>query len=146
MRRVESDEHYIGEIPLKKFQGVKYREKHYLSRAKKIVLKGIQHLTIQITEPIHICSGYILSDVRRFLNNKGYIVNLVKIVGATQELAELEYKKSLVRLGVGDLNEVTKMRSYNKFLNWVLEDLRTRERFVKTGWTSWIRIMEKRKK
>ncbi len=58
----------------------------------------------------------------------------------TQELAEEEYIRSLVRLGVGDKDEVADMRSFNSFLIWVHEDLEGRERFVKTGWSAWPRL------
>ncbi len=63
-----------------------------------------------------------------------------RITGATQELAEEEFLKSLSRLGVGDPEEVAEMRSFDAFLDWVLEDLEERERFVKTGWKAWPRL------
>ncbi len=56
--------------------------------------------------------------------------------------AEREFLKSLARLGIGDMTTVASMRSFNSFLAWVHEDLEERERFVKTGWTSWPRLRE----
>jgi hypothetical protein len=76
------------------------------------------------------------------LVEEGYTLEGVKIVGPTQELAEREFLKSLVRLGIGDMTTVASMRSFNSFLAWVHEDLEGRERFVKTGWTSWPRLRE----
>jgi hypothetical protein len=90
------------------------------------------------------CSGYIFSRAREALIEEGYTVEAVKIVGTTQELAEREFLKSLVRLGIGDMTTVASMRSFNSFLAWVHEDLVERERFVKTGWTSWPRLREGR--
>jgi len=101
---------------------------------------GPLHITHD--EPIHICSGYILSKAREALIEEGYTVENVKIVGATQELAEREYLKSLVRLGVGDMSTVASMRSFNSFLAWVHQNIEARERYVKTGWSSWSRLRE----
>jgi hypothetical protein len=67
-----------------------------------------------------------------------------KIMGLTQELAEREYLKSIVRLGVGDMSTVASMRSFNSFLTWVHQDLEAGERYVKTGWSSWPRLREGR--
>jgi hypothetical protein len=38
---------------------------------------------------------------------------------------------------VGTQRKVVSMRSFNGFLGWVMEDLAARERYVKTGWSSW---------
>jgi len=43
-------------------------------------------------------------------------------------------------MGVGDEASIAGMRSFNAFLEWVLEDLDGRERYVKTGWPAWPRL------
>jgi hypothetical protein len=142
MRRVETGESYSGEISLDLFQSGVFKTKRYLVEALKVVAEGMERLRVSQDEPIHICTGYILSKAREALVEEGYTVEGVKIVGPTQELAEREFLKSLVRLGIGDMTTVASMRSFNSFLVWVHEDLEGRERFVKTGWTSWPRLRE----
>ena len=140
MRRIETGESYSGEITLDQFQGTAFKTKAYLVQALKVVAEGMEELRVSQDEPIHICTGYILSRAREALNEEGYTVEGVKIVGLTQEMAEREFLKSLVRLGIGDMTVVASMRSFNSFLAWVHEDLGERERFVKTGWNSWPRL------
>ena len=140
MRRVETGETYVGEVPLALFQGEAFKSKKYLDEAVEIVLKGLKNLGISQDEPIHICSGYVLMAAREALKEGGFKVTQKRIAGITQELAEEEYIRSLVRLGVGDKDEVAEMRSFNSFLIWVHEDLEGRERFVKTGWSAWPRL------
>ncbi len=133
----------MGEIPIDEFRGKKFSEKGYLMRALDIVAKGMEKLVVSKEEPIHICTGYILSSVRDALNREGYNVITAKITGPTQELAEREFLKSLVRLGIGDMKKVSTMRNFNSFLTWVHNDLESREQFVKTGWSSWSRHRKK---
>jgi hypothetical protein len=144
MRRVETGESYFGEISLDLFRVNVFKTKEYLVQALRVVVEGVEKLHISHDEPIHICTGYILSRAREALIEEGYIVESDKIMGLTQELAEREYLKSLVRLGVGDMSIVASMRSFNSFLAWVHQDLEARERYVKTGWSSWPRLREGR--
>ena len=104
MRRVETGESYSGEISLDLFQGGAFKTKSYLVQALKVVAEGMERLRVSQDEPIHICTGYILSKAREALIEEGYTVEGVKIVGPTQELAEREFLKSLVRLGIDDLS------------------------------------------
>jgi len=140
MRRVETGERHVGEVPLEMFQGSRFKEKDYLDRALEIVQDGIKALKVGKDEPLHICRGYVLSRAREVLEASGYNVVRSKIEGQTQELAESEFIDSLVRLGVGDREEVVGMRSFSEFLGWVYEDIDTRESFVKTGWRAWPRL------
>lgn len=140
MRRVESDERFVGEVPLKSFQGTAFSEKQYLFEVLRVVREGIITLSVSQDELVKVCTGYILSGVRDALVNEGFKVAPTRIIGVTQEYAEEEYVKSLVRLGVGSFSDVKAMRSFKGFLNWVLRNLEKRERFVKTGWKSWSRL------
>ena len=136
MRRVETDEYYSDEIPLELFQS-EFKYKVYLRKTTEIILNGIDRLKIQKTEPIHICTGYIFTSAKETLKELEYDITEVKIIGKTQDLAESQYAKSLVKLGIGDYQTIREMRSFDKFLEWVHEDLEIREKFVKTGWKSW---------
>ena len=140
MRRVETGEQHVGEVPLEMFQGSRFKEKDYLDRALEIVQDGIKNLNVGKDEPVHICRGYILSKARETLEASGYNVVQKKIEGRTQKLAESEFINSLVWLGLGEKEEVARMRSFNAFLIWVHEDLEGREAFVKTGWKAWPRL------
>lgn len=140
MRRVETGETYVGEVPLTLFQGKAFKSQKYLDVAVEIVLQGVENLEITKDEPIRICSGYILTAARDALKERGFSVSQKRIAGKTQEFAKDEFIKSLVRLGVGERYEVAELRSFNSFLRWVHEDLECRERFVKTGWPAWPRL------
>jgi hypothetical protein len=142
MRRVETDERYMGEVPLELFQNGKFKNKEYLLMTVILIIDGIKLLGITQDERLHFCSSYILSDAKELLDSMGYTIVYKKIVGATQEFAEKEFVKSLTRLGVGDEDTVASMRSFNCFLEWIMEDLGGRERFVKTGWPSWPRLRD----
>lgn len=140
MRRVETGERYEGEVPLELFRQGAFEEKRYLDKAVEIVQRGIEALKVTRAEPIRVCSGYILSKVREELEAGGFKVTQSRITGPTQEFAEREYIRSLVRLGVGGEREVAGMRGFDSFLSWVHEDIEARERYVKTGWHSWPRL------
>jgi len=140
MRRVESGESYVGEIPLDLFRGDAFGGKLYLREAIRIVGEGVEKLCVSKDEPIRVCTGYILSGVREALEREGYTVVPSRITGAAQELAEEEFVRSLVRLGVAGEAEVRRMRRFSSFIRWVLADLEGRERFVKTGWKAWPRL------
>lgn len=140
MRRVETGETYVGEVPLHLFQGEAFKRQLYLEKAADLVLGGVEVLSVSKEEPIHICTGYILSKAREELRDKGFKVVPMRIGGETQALAEREFIRSLARMGVGDESTIAGMRSFNAFLRWVLEDLDARERYVKTGWPAWPRL------
>ena len=137
MRRVETGEVYSGEIPLEYFKEDKFKDKNYLDAAVEIVTKGIKKISITKNEPILICRGYVLSNIREYLNSKGYDIREKKITGLTQKFAEMEFKKSLVKLGVGSLKDVESLRNFYNYIEWIKKDIPSRERFVKTGWSSW---------
>ena len=134
-RRVETGEHYVGEIPVEFFQGELFRKKEYLDEAAKIVEEAMRSLGVSREEEVRICTGYILSKARKRLSEKGYNVKPTKITGETQRLAEQMFLRSLRRLGL-ILDEENPKRRFQSLLEWVSEDP-ARERYVKTGWRSW---------
>ncbi len=140
MRRVGTNERYVGEVPVETFQGSAFKTKAYLHHVLRIVREGAEALGITKDEPVHVCTGYILSEVRKALANEGYKVVPSKITGITQEFAEEEYAKHLSRLGVGTPDQARKLRGFDSFLAWVLRDVDKRERLVKTGWKAWPRL------
>jgi hypothetical protein len=146
MRRLHTNEKYSGEIPVEAFQGDAFAEKEYLAHALRIVREGAAAMKIAQDEPIHVCTGYILSEVRRSLAHEGYTVVPVKVVGATQEYAEGQYILHLARVTGTSPEEARRIRGFDTSLDWVLRDLHKRERLVKTGWKSWGRLSGAEKK
>jgi hypothetical protein len=140
MRRVGTNDKFVGEVPIAEFQGSAFKKKAYLPHILRIVKEGSEALNLTRDEPVHVCTGYILSEVRKSLANEGYRVIPSKITGVTQKLAEEEYIKYLSRLGVGTIDQVKRLRGFDSFLAWVLRDVDKRERFVKTGWKAWPRL------
>ncbi|MCW4050383.1 MAG: hypothetical protein NWE89_11685 [Candidatus Bathyarchaeota archaeon] len=143
MRRIGTNESHTGEIPLELFQGTGFKYKGYLRVATEIILEGLDALKVPKTEPLHICSGYVFTTAKETLRDLGYKVVESRIVGETQTLAEETFLKSLVQLGLGELEYIRSMRSFNRLLDWVHEDLEERERYVKTGWKSWSKHRER---
>jgi hypothetical protein len=140
MWRVGTNDKFVGEVPVEEFQGSAFKRKLYLPHILRIVREGSEVLNLTRDEPVHVCTGYILSEVRKSLANEGYRVIPSRITGITQDLAEEEYIKHLSRLGVGTIEQVKKLRGFDSFLTWVLRDVDKRERFVKTGWKAWPRL------
>lgn len=140
MRRIETGEVYLGEVPLDLFRGEAFKDKLYLEAAAQHVWRGLEALGVQRDEPIHICAGYILSKARMALKVGGFRVVTKRIKGETQALAEREFIMSLDRMGVGNEAAIRGMRNFSAFLKWVLEDLDGRERYVKTGWRAWPKL------
>jgi hypothetical protein len=140
MRRLGKNDKYVGEVPVEAFQGQSFKAKAYLMYVLQIAREGVEVLSITKDESLHVCTGYILSEVRRVLANEGYKVVPSRIVGATQEFAEEEYIKHLSRLGVGAPEEARRIRGFDNSLAWVLRDVDKRERLVKTGWKAWPRF------
>ncbi|MEM2739738.1 MAG: hypothetical protein QXQ29_02945, partial [Candidatus Bathyarchaeia archaeon] len=97
LRRVETGESYVGEIPLRLFQGDEFKRRRYLDEAYRIVLDGLRELKVSRNELVKVCSGYVLSRVRARLIEDGYRIESSKITGETQALAEEAYLKMLER-------------------------------------------------
>ncbi|MFH0849791.1 MAG: hypothetical protein V1924_02480 [Candidatus Bathyarchaeota archaeon] len=142
MMRVETDENHVGMIPGEYFRDPHFKYQEYLRVATQIILEGLDILEASTGEEIHVCTGFIFSSARETLEELGYKVREVKIMGATQEFAESEFIKSLAEIGVGKPNKIASMRSFKGFLDWVKEDPAGRERYVKTGWSSWNKYRE----
>jgi len=142
LRRVETDETYVGEVPLDLFREPEFKYKTYLRYVTHIILDGLEALKASTDEDIHICTGYIFEHAEDTLRELGYKVTPVKIMGKTQKLAENAFIDSLVKMGIGSFDEVASMRSFDGFLTWVKEDPLNRERYVKTGWKKWMKVRD----
>jgi maltoporin len=137
LRRVETDEHFTGEITPELFKLDEFQYKAYLRYATQIILEGLDALNTTKNEVIHICTGYIFDHAKDTLKELGYKIIEVKIEGKTQTLAEKTFIESLVKQGIGSFKEIAEMRSFNGFREWIKGDLTNREQYVKTGWKNW---------
>lgn len=133
----------MGEIPVELFQENLFKEKRYLDKAVEIVLKGLDALSVGSSEPIHVCTGYVLSRVRQVLSERGYRVVPSRIVGETQRMAEEAFLNTLRRMEVHGTPIDSGKRRFLSLLEWVQEDQKERERFVKTGWGFWKRWLKR---
>jgi hypothetical protein len=89
-----------------------------------------------------ICSGFVLSSIRRHLRERGFKVEKVEIRGELQEMVERSYVRWCVEVGVPEERMQDKKRFWT-LLEWVAERPDLREGLVKTGWTSWERKWRK---
>lgn len=142
MRRAEADMNHVGLIPVEYFRDPHFKYQEYLRVATQIILEGLDILEVSTGEELHVCTGFVFLSARETLKELGYKVREVKITGATQELAESEFIKSLAEMGIGKPKKIAAMRSFKGFLDWVKEDPDGRERYVKTGWSSWRKYRE----
>lgn len=130
-----------AEVPVEYFQDEVFSKKDYLIETRKAVNKVLGDLRADKRfHLIAMCTGYVLNQAAKFLLQKDWKVTRRKIEGPCQELVEKRFRKELIKIGVPS-NIIRDVPSgSNRFIqlfNWVKEDPDTRERFVKTGWSSW---------
>lgn len=135
--RIETGHTFIGQIPVSFFQGPSFHEKQYLDKAVEVVLSGIRVLDVPQSELIRICTGYVLSKVRREVWRLCYNMEPAKITGHTHELAEEAFVRGLEQIDLSSVLMDAGKRGFSNQLKWVHEDLAVREKHVKTGWPSW---------
>ena len=125
-------------ISVSSFQPPNFEGKKYLDDAVKIAEEIIQ--VMQPDEKTHfkVCSGYVLSSVRRHLQNRGFRVEKSEVTGELHDIVERGYIRWCAEVGVPE--EILKSkRRFWTMLEWVAEMPHLRESLVKTGWASWER-------
>lgn len=129
------------EVPVEHFQGESFIKKTYLDATKRAVYKILGNLRAEKKfYRIALCTGYVLTDAVRSLRKKGWRIVRRKIEGRCQELVEERNRKELIKLGVPPSTIGNIPPSANRFIRlfeWVKENPKERERYVKTGWKSW---------
>ena len=83
-----------------------------------------------------VCSGYVLSSIRRHLRDRGFKVEEVEVTGKLQAKVERGYLRWCKEMGVPTEGLDDKKRFWT-FLEWIAERPWLREKIVKTGWKSW---------
>jgi len=137
--RRPSGDYVEGRIPLIFFQSPRFERKEYLGKAVDVVREAINIMRPPKGVVFKVCSGYVLSGVRRYLRDQGFNVKVIRVSGELQERVEEGYLDWCREVGVP--SRVLKPESgKNRFwaiLNWVKERPDVREGLVKTGWKSW---------
>jgi hypothetical protein len=125
-------------IPTSSFQPPNFKNKKYLEDAVKIADEIIDVMRPDEKTHFRVCSGYVLSNVRRHLQNRGFRVEKSEVIGELHDMVERGYIRWCVEVGVPE--EILKgKRRFWTMLEWVAERPHLRESLVKTGWASWER-------
>lgn len=123
-------------IPVTSFQSPYFQNKRYLEDAIKIAQEIVKVMKPDEETVFKICSGYVLSSLRKYLQNSGFRVEEVEVSGELQEMVERSFSNWCKEIGI-DFERKNGKRNFNSFLEWVAEKPHLREKLVKTGWKSW---------
>jgi len=131
------DRRYLDRrIPVSSFQPPNFKNKRYLDDAVKIAEEIVKVMQPEMETRFKVCSGYVLSSIRRYLRERGFNVEEVEITGELQEMVERSYVKWCKEVGV-PAERLGDKRRFWTLLEWVAEKPEIREKIVKTGWKSW---------
>jgi hypothetical protein len=123
-------------IPVSSFQPPNFETKRYLDDAMKIAQEIVEVMRPDSETRFKVCSGYVLSSIRRHLQDRGFNVEEVEITGELQKMVERSYVRWCIEVGV-PAERMEDERRFSTLLEWVAERPETREKLVKTGWKSW---------
>jgi len=123
-------------ISVSSFQPPNFENKKYLDDAVKIADEIVQVMQPDMETTFKVCSGYVLSGIRRHLRERGFRVEEVEVTGELQEKVERGYIRWCKEMGV-PVERLEDRRRFWAFLEWVAEKPELREKLVKTGWKSW---------
>jgi len=123
-------------IPVSSFQPPNFENKQYLDDAVKIADEIVDVMRPDMETNFKVCSGYVLSRIRRHLRERGFKVEEVEITDELQEKVERSYIRWCKEMGVPTERLEDKKRFWT-FLEWIAERPSLREQLVKTGWKSW---------
>jgi hypothetical protein len=123
-------------ISVSSFQPPNFENKQYLDDAVKIAEEIVEVMQPDRETRFKVCSGYVLSSIRRYLRERGFNVEEVQITGHLQELVERSYVEWCKEVGV-PTERLGDKRRFWTLLEWVAEKPKIREKLVKTGWKSW---------
>ena len=123
-------------VPVSSFQPPNFENKKYLNDAVKIADEIVEVMQPDAETSFKVCSGYVLSGIRRHLRERGFNVEEVEVAGELQEKVERGYMRWCKEMGV-PAERLEDKRRFWTLLEWVAEKPGLRERLVKTGWRSW---------
>jgi len=146
--RTETGEFRYGEIPVTCFQGTTFTQREYLDVGANIVQRLFTNLAVSRSEPVEVCTGYVLGGIREWLTDKGYEWHPTKITNPLQVLVETVLLQTLHGYGLRDVDyEILTQKQgllFWKCLRWLkggdidaTRALPEREALAKTGWASY---------
>jgi len=131
-------------IPVSSFQSPNFEKKRYLDDAVKIAEEVVEVMRGDKETRFKVCSGYVLSSIRRYLQDRHFHVEEVEVTGELQEMVERGYIRWCVEVGVPaerledkGARAARAQRRFWTLLEWVAEKPKLREKLVKKGWKSW---------
>jgi hypothetical protein len=123
-------------ISVSSFQPPNFENKQYLDDAVKIAEEIVEVMRPDEETSFKVCSEYVLSSIRRYLEDRGFNVEKVEVTGELQEMVERSYVRWCIEVGV-PAERLEDERRFSTLLGWVAERPELREKLVKTGWRSW---------
>ena len=123
-------------IPTASFQPPNFFRKKYLDDAVKICDEIIAVMQPDQKTCFKVCSEYVLSNLIKHLQQRGFNVQKVQTTGDLKGMVERGYVRWCVEVGVPEELLRDKKRFWS-FLEWVAQKPNLRESLVKTGWASW---------
>jgi hypothetical protein len=123
-------------ISVSSFQSPNFENKQYLDDAVRIADEIVDVMQADKETRFKVCSGYMLSSIRRYLRDRGFSVEEVESTGELQERVEKSYLEWCVEVGVPP-ERLEGERRFWALLEWIAEKPKNREQLVKTGWRSW---------
>jgi len=123
-------------ISVSAFQPPNFENKKYLDDTVKIGDEIVEVIRSDVGTTFKVCSGYVLSSIRRHLRDRGFKVEEVEATGGLREKVERSYIRWCKEIGV-PAERLEDKRRFWTFLEWIAERPRLREKLVKTGWKSW---------
>jgi hypothetical protein len=123
-------------IPVSSFQTPHFQNKKYLDDAVKIAKEIVEVMQPDENTIFRVCSGYVLSSIRKYLREQRFRVEEIEVTGELQEMVERSFAHWCKEVGAPGENLDGK-RSFNTFFEWIAEKPHLRENLVKTGWKSW---------
>jgi hypothetical protein len=125
-------------IPVSSFQSPNFENKQYLEYAVRVADEIVEVMQPDKETRFKVCSGYVLSSIRKHLQDHGFHVEKVVITGELQELVERGYLRWCQEVGVPKHGlRMEDKRLFWTLLEWISEKPEAREQLVKTGWKSW---------
>lgn len=123
-------------IPTSSFQSPNFQNKKYLRDAVKIAEEIVEVMKPDQDTVFKICTGYVLSSIRKYLKENGFRIEEIEVTGELQEMVERSFAIWCKEVGI-EFERLNGKRSFNTFLEWIAEKPHLRENLVKTGWKSW---------
>jgi hypothetical protein len=134
--KLSSQKYMERRIPTSSFQSPNFENKRYLDDAVKIAEEIVDVTGADKETRFKVCSGYLLSSIRKYLRDNGFSVEEVESKGELQERVEKAYLEWCMEVGVPS-ERLEGERRFWTFLEWIAEKPWLRETLVKTGWGSW---------